>query len=155
MPFSFGMILGSYSDRKFTKESNMETIEHITALIIDDSPYIRTLVGTLLKKEGVKNISYAHNGEEGIKMFFETEPDIVFLDNIMPKTSGMEVLEEIRKTNPECKIVMMSSMTSVRTIEDSKDLGANFYLIKPFLPEKIRYVLDRFLKLDNLIPIAV
>jgi response regulator of citrate/malate metabolism len=129
----------------------METKEDIKVLIIDDSPYIHTMMSVLLKKEGINNIFHANNGDDGLKMFFQIEPDIIFLDNIMPKASGMEVLEKIRKSNHECKV---SSMVSTQAIEDSKTLGANYYLVKPFLPEKIRYILERFLNLENFCPVA-
>ena len=149
------MVVVELFARKFNNEALMETKEHIKALIIDDSPYIHTLMSALLKREGVKNIFHAHNGDDGLKMFIQIEPDIIFLDNIMPKTSGLEVLQAIRKSNHECKVIMISSMSSAQAIEDSKILGANYYLVKPFLPEKIRYVLDRFLKIDNLISLSI
>jgi response regulator of citrate/malate metabolism len=129
----------------------METKEHIKALIIDDSPYIHTLLNNLLRREGIRNISNAYNGDDGLKMVSDMQPDIIFLDNIMPKVSGLDVLKGIRDKNYDCKIIMISSMSSVQAIEDSKALGVNYYLIKPFLAEKIRYVLERFLNLNSLI----
>jgi two-component system, chemotaxis family, chemotaxis protein CheY len=133
----------------------MEIKENIKALIIDDSPYMHALMNALLKKEGISHIFHAHNGDDGLQMFFQIEPDIIFLDNIMPKTSGMEVLEELRKSNHDCKVIMMSSMASVKAIEDSKNFGVNYYLVKPFLPEKIRYIINRFLTSDNLVRLAI
>jgi response regulator of citrate/malate metabolism len=127
----------------------METTENMKALIIDDSPYIHTLLDAILKKEGITDITHGYSGDEGIKLFSEVQPDIIFLDNIMPKTSGMEVLEQIRQSDSECKIIMISSMSSINAIEESKVLGANYYLIKPFIPEKIKYVLQRFLNMNS------
>lgn len=130
----------------------METKENIKALIIDDSPYVHTLLNSLLRREGIRNICSAYNCDDGLKMVFATQPDIIFLDNIMPKTSGMEVLKAIRESRLECKVIMISSMSSMQVIEDSKTLGANYYLVKPFLTEKIRYILERFLNLNSFIP---
>lgn len=133
----------------------MKTTTDLKVLIIDDSSYMHTFIGTLLKKEGIQRLYHAMNGEEGIDIFNEVQPDVVFLDNIMPKTTGLEVLEIIRKSNKESKIIMTSSITSSRTIELSKELGANYYLVKPFMPDMIRTLFIRFFPNSKLVATPV
>ncbi|MDI6779204.1 MAG: response regulator [Bacteroidota bacterium] len=130
----------------------MKTITDLKVLIVDDSSYMHTFIGTILKREGIKHLYHAMNGEEGINLFNEVQPDVVFLDNIMPKTSGLEVLEIIRKSNKESKIIMTSSITSTRSIELSKELGANYYLVKPFIPDMIRTLFNRFFPNNVIVP---
>jgi CheY-like chemotaxis protein len=136
------------------EKKKMATKEDIKVLVVDDSPYIHILMTSLLRKEGIAHVFHALNGDDGLRTFIEAQPDIVFLDIIMPKTTGLEVLEELRKLNKECIVVMITSLASEKALDEAKDLGANYYLIKPFLPEKIHYVLERFLNL-NLIPATV
>ncbi|MFA6541026.1 MAG: response regulator [Bacteroidota bacterium] len=112
-------------------------------LIVDDSAYNRTLLAAILKKKNLQT-EIAENGEEAIAKFKELKPDIVFLDNMMPKISGIDALREMKKINPDCIGIMLTALSSMEDVQLAKEAGANGYLLKPFEIEKIYGVLKKF-----------
>lgn len=101
-------------------------------LIVDDSEYIRTIMTTLFKKAGITKIHIAADGGVAIDKYKEVKPDIIILDVMLPKKSGMEVLKEIRSTDTETKVIMISSLATQEFIKEAKEAGANYYFIKPY-----------------------
>ena len=92
-----------------------------------------------LKKEGY-DVLLARNGEEGLKMIKETEPDLVLLDIIMPKMSGFQVMEEMNKEEKLKKIpvIIISNSGQPVEINRAQELGAKDWLIKTeFDPKEV------------------
>ncbi|MBW7887735.1 MAG: response regulator [Bacteroidetes bacterium] len=114
-----------------------------TALIVDDSAYNRTYLSALLKKKGLK-VELADNGEDAVKKFSEIKPDIVFLDYIMPKKSGVEALREMKAVEPNVVAIMLTSISASDEVIAAKQAGANSYVLKPYTPEKIFEILKKF-----------
>ena len=113
----------------------------ISVLIVDDSVHVRTLLSVLMKKEGIVKVSQAIDGEEALTVFNQAKPTIVFLDYMLPKLSGMEVLKKIRATDSKVKIVMMSAVSTPSVVQMAKENGASYYLIKPYSHEKLLEVM--------------
>jgi two-component system chemotaxis response regulator CheY len=118
--------------------------QQLKVLVVDDSTYIRNLLGIILRKEGMI-VHYAEDGVEALEKFKEVHPHIVFLDNLMPRMNGIEALREMKKINPEVKAVMVSSLSAHDSVMDSKAAGAAYYILKPFTPEKVKDILKRIL----------
>ncbi len=99
-------------------------------LIVDDDPDVREIVRQVLTLEGYA-VSEAATGLEGIQAWKRHEPALVILDIVMPKISGLQVLEQIRQRS-DTPVVMLTRKSS----EDDKvrafELGADDYLSKPF-----------------------
>ena len=112
-------------------------------LLIDDSMHVRLLVRTALKKLGFSEILEASDGEEGWRLFQETSPDLIFLDQIMPRMNGAEVLKKIREQNADTRVIILSSLTNTEKILEVKEIGADYYILKPFTREKISDVLSQ------------
>jgi len=118
------------------------------ALIVDDSLYNRTLLNAILKKKGLTT-ELAENGADGVEKFKVFQPDIVFLDYIMPKKSGVEALAEMKKLNPNFIGVMLTSISATEDVQEAKAAGANGYILKPYEAEKIYEVLKNSTLLRN------
>lgn len=125
------------------------TIDNVSALVIDDSDHIRTLFSMTFKKMGITNVQFASDGEEGVLRYRTLKPSITFLDNMLPKLSGMEVLKEIRKTNPDAVVVMVSSVSNLETVQEAKRNGASYYLVKPYTPAKIVEIMQKLLNIEG------
>jgi two-component system chemotaxis response regulator CheY len=125
-------------------------IEDVSVLVVDDSDHIRTLFAMTLKKIGIKKIHYAADGAEGLMRYTQDKPTITFLDNMLPKMSGMEVLREIRMVKPDAIVVIVSAVSNIEAIQDAKSKGASYYLVKPYLPARIIEVMNKLLKLEGL-----
>ncbi len=102
-----------------------------TVLIIEDDKFLRRACEVSLKKRGFTVLT-ANDGEEGLQQAREGTPDIILLDMLMPKLSGMETLEALKKDEKMCHIpvVILSNSSFDAKVEMAKSLGAVGYLVK-------------------------
>lgn len=109
-----------------------------TVLICDDEPYILESVSYVVKRAGF-NVLTAEDGEEALKIAWEQKPDLIFLDVEMPKKSGYEVCEALKKEEPtrEIYIIMLTARGQVTDEKKGYEVGANEYITKPFSPRKL------------------
>ena len=114
-----------------------------TALIIDDSEINRDIISAYLEDEDYTIFSAA-DGQEGIEEFKANKPFITFLDIVMPKMTGLVVLEKIKALDSKAIVVMVSSYVSKQNIQKAKDLKADWFLIKPFSRQKFLETLRKF-----------
>ena len=114
-----------------------------TALIIDDSEINRDIISAYLEDEDYEIFS-ASDGLEGIEEFKVNKPFITFLDIVMPKMTGLVVLEKIKALDPKAIVVMVSSYVSKQNIQKAKDLKADWFLRKPFSRQKFLETLRKF-----------
>ena len=106
-------------------------------LIVDDDSELRSHLLEILKQEGFSTDSAASAGEALDKN--ETkEFDLVLLDFMMPRMTGIDALQEIRKKRPKTKVIMITAFATVENAVDAVRKGASDYISKPF---KIRELL--------------
>jgi len=114
-------------------------------LIVDDEVMIVRTVKAYLDQEGFKTYT-ARDGEEALRAFAETGPDLIVLDLMLPKLSGIEVTKKIRTTST-VPIIMLTAKVAETDRVIGLELGADDYVIKPFSPRelvaRIRAVLRR------------
>ena len=119
-----------------------------TILVAEDDAALRRLFSTILQAYGYKVI-LAQDGEEAIKKFADNRDKIqlIMLDMIMPKKSGKEVFDIIRKMRPDIKTLFSSGYTADRIDKDNMSKGGFDFIMKPVSPKellkKIREVLDK------------
>ncbi|BDU49503.1 response regulator [Haliovirga abyssi] len=107
-------------------------------LIVDDMLFMRVTLKKMLEEVGFEVVAEAENGEDGIAKYKKFLPDIVTLDITMPEMNGIEALEEIKKINPDVKVVMISAMGQQPNVIKAVKLGAKGFIVKPFKIEKIK-----------------
>ncbi|MEO8720272.1 MAG: response regulator [Ginsengibacter sp.] len=110
-------------------------------LIVDDEAHIRMLLEQTLEEledDGV-NFYSAQNGEEAFKIIQTEEPQLVFLDVMMPKMNGMEVCRKVKKELNLDKvfIVLLTAKGQELDRQKGQEVGADLYMTKPFDPEVI------------------
>jgi two-component system response regulator HydG len=113
-------------------------------LIEDDLTFTRILEG-FLGKHGHR-ITVEHKAKDGLKTFHSKAFDMVLLDYRLPDATGMEILTEIKKANPEVPVVIMTSFNDIRTAVKAIKSGALEYITKPVNPEELLMVVDQALK---------
>jgi len=112
--------------------------EKIRLLIVDDIPETRENLRKLLFFESdIDVVGAATNGEEGIQMALELQPDIVLMDINMPGVDGITASERISQQVPLCQIVMMSVQGEADYLRRSMLAGAREFLIKPFSSDEL------------------
>ena len=117
-----------------------------TILIIDDSPFIKRQITELTQKYDYRVMGHAVNGEEGIRMFTEMKPDLTILDIVMPGIDGMETASVLLQEEPGARILMLSSICDVETIDEVKSLGLKFLIPKPIEPEVLLVTMEMLMK---------
>jgi DNA-binding response OmpR family regulator len=104
-------------------------------LIVDDEPNIREVVGLYLRRDGHAVVAAA-DGEEALELFRTSDPDLVVLDLMLPKVSGLEVC---RRMQAERRVPLI--MLTARGAEEERivglGLGADDYVVKPFSPREL------------------
>ncbi len=102
-----------------------------TVLVIDDDPYIRELVGTLLQNEGFP-VQEARNGREALQKLNETKIDLCVLDLMMPEMDGFEFCRHARRYYEDLPILMLTAKGEISQKAKGFELGTDDYLTKPF-----------------------
>jgi DNA-binding response OmpR family regulator len=104
-------------------------------LIVDDEPNIREVVGLYLRRDGHTIVSAA-DGEEALEVFGESKPDLVVLDLMLPKMSGLEVCRRMR-ANWRVPLIMLTARGEEEERIVGLSLGADDYVVKPFSPREL------------------
>ena len=106
-----------------------------TLLFIEDDEAIRTALRLVLEDEGYE-VAVAGDGETGIKIFGQIEPDLVLLDLRLPDISGFEVCRAIRRTSIT-PVIMVTAQTDTSDLVNGFDAGADDYVTKPVVPKEL------------------
>ena len=88
-------------------------------------------------------VAEADNGETALERFRETRPDLVTMDIVMPKRSGIEALQDIMTEDPEARVIMVSALGQDSLVLDAVQSGARDFIVKPFKEEKVLEVVER------------
>lgn len=121
--------------------------ENKRILVCDDDPLLADLVEYRLAGRGYE-VLVARDGGEALALLREVRPDAIVLDAMMPVIDGYEVLRRVRE-NPDLAtvpIIMLTARKQERDIVEALELGANDYMIKPFIPEELVVRLGRLLE---------
>lgn len=97
-------------------------------LIIDDDDDLCQMLKVILS-ESFDNIQYAHNLEMGKSLLGQVMPDVVFLDNNLPDGSGLSMIQYIKGTLPDARVILITAMDNSR--EEALKSGADVFLEKP------------------------
>ena len=113
-----------------------------SVLIADDSDSIRLVLNDILAIGNYTIAGEAVDGEDTIKKFYETKPDLLLLDLAMPKKDGLTVVKELTKTHPAVKIILITASDDQKIIQKCLDEGALAYISKPFDFDKVLKVIQ-------------
>lgn len=111
-------------------------MEKLNVAIADDNEKMVEILGRMIEADkDLELVGKAHNGEEICSIIKEKEPDVVVLDIIMPKVDGLSVMERFNHDST-CKktptFIVVSAVGQERITEDAFNLGADYYMLKPF-----------------------
>ncbi len=126
----------------------MNTLPKI--LIIDDEPIIHTILESLLDSDDLQ-LLFAKNGEEGLKMAHEHQPDAILLDIMMPGMDGFETCTRIRETPElaEIPIIMITALDDRASRLNGLRAGADDFLTKPFDGLEIQIRVKNIMRLNR------
>lgn len=101
-----------------------------SALIVDDEPHVRVYLRMLLKQLGIEQIWEASDGLQAVEMFRIEHPEVVLLDIVMPGQLGPNVVDDLRRIDPDVSVIVVTSQIAQKTVEDMHSKGAIAYVLK-------------------------
>lgn len=106
-------------------------------LIVDDSPFMRTLVRNILAPKGYEIVGEAGDGVAAVEAYKRLKPDLVTMDLVMPNLDGIGALKQIRQMDVAARIVMVSAVGQHTKMLEAMHEGASGYVVKPFQADKM------------------
>jgi len=119
----------------------------VRILVIDDDDLLTELVSFTLEAHG-HEVETAADGETGLDRAMREPVDLVVLDGILPGLDGLEVLRQLRgePRTAGLPVIMLSARKDERDVVGGLSLGAEDYLVKPFIPEELAVRIDKTLQ---------
>lgn len=106
-------------------------------LVVDDAAFMRMMIRDILTKNGYEVVGEANDGAQAIEKFKEHRPDLVTMDITMPEMDGIQALKEIKKVDPNAKVIMCSAMGQQAMVIDAIQAGAKDFIVKPFQSDRV------------------
>lgn len=126
-----------------------DQLKQLSALVVDDNPFMRNLLAGLVRKVGVGEIHVAADGRQAIDEIPYLRPDVIFTDWLMPGVSGKEFVKWVRQSpnspNDEVPIILITGAGSRPEIRAARDVGVNEFIVKPVSVQTLAARLDTVL----------
>ena len=117
-------------------------ISEAKILVGDDSILARKQLIDILTEYGGTNFIEAANGQDAIDKYNQENPDIVFLDIVMPVKDGIAATTEIMNANKSAIIIIVSSIGTKDQLKSAIEAGAKDFIQKPFSKDQIKQIVD-------------
>jgi DNA-binding NtrC family response regulator len=105
-------------------------------LVVDDEENISSYLAELFRLEGW-TVDTAFDGYEGVKLAADQDYDVIIMDILMPRMTGIEATREIMKRKPGSKIIVITGAPYRKQAEEAMECGARLFIKKPFASDKI------------------
>lgn len=107
-----------------------------TVLIVDDDLKLLKMLQRTLTYEGLNTLT-AVNGQEALAAIHTHKPEVVILDWMMPKVSGLDVVRQLRTEDNQTMVLMLTARDAIENRVEGLESGADDYLVKPFAPAEL------------------
>ena len=118
-----------------------EQTKKLSAMVVEDEKVTNELLSSTFKNFFSK-VESCFNGEDALSVYKRTEPDVVFVDIVMPGMDGIELSRQIRELNPTQIIIVISASNDIEKISESIEVGVNSFIQKPIDTKKIIELLN-------------
>ena len=114
-----------------------------TVLIADDASFMRQMIRDIIEPEGYEVVGEAADGVDVVEKFRELHPDLVMMDIVMPKRSGIDAVKAIKGEDPNASVVMCSALGQETLVMEAIQAGAKDFIVKPFKPDAVIATLSK------------
>ena len=115
-------------------------------LVADDARFMRQLIREIIEPEGFEVVGEAADGRAAVEEFQKLQPDLVTMDIVMPKRSGIDAVKAIIEIAPKATVVMCSALGQETLVMEAIQAGAKDFIVKPFKPEAVLATLKKVLE---------
>ncbi|MBW2267734.1 MAG: response regulator [Deltaproteobacteria bacterium] len=115
-------------------------------LVADDASFMRQMIREIIEAEGHEVVAEASDGVEAVACFKEHHPDLVTMDIVMPRCSGIDAVKGIRELDTTVAVVMCSALGQESLVTEAMEAGATDFIVKPFKPDTVVETLARALE---------
>jgi two-component system chemotaxis response regulator CheY len=115
-------------------------------LIADDASFMRQMIREIIEPEGHEVVGEATNGIEAVDLYNELTPDLVTMDIVMPKRSGIDAVKAILSQHPTACVVMCSALGQETLVMEALQAGARDFIVKPFKPDSVVSTISKILE---------
>jgi two-component system chemotaxis response regulator CheY len=116
-----------------------------SALIVDDEAHVRVYLRMLLQSLGVPTVWEASDGKEAVELYALHRPQVVLLDLAMPVVAGEQVFRNLQAIDPDVAVIVVTSQSSLKSVQAIHELGAIAYLLKHTPREQMEKTLNEAL----------
>ena len=118
-------------------------------LIADDAAFTLQMIREIVEAEEHEVVGEASDGDEAVEEFKRLHPDVVTMDIVMPRRSGIDAVREIVELDPKARIVMCSAHGQEMLVQEALDAGAMRFILKPFQPDAVVSTIREVLEKDD------
>lgn len=115
----------------------------LRVMVVDDALFMRNMLKDIFVRAGFEVVAEAENGEMALGLYLETGPDLVTMDIVMPKKSGIDALQEIMAIDPDACVVMVSALGQDSLVLEAVESGARDFIVKPFKEDNVLEIVKR------------
>ncbi|MGD9019580.1 MAG: response regulator [Desulfuromonadales bacterium] len=120
----------------------------IRVMVVDDALFMRNILKDIFVRHGYEVVAEAENGDTALQLYQESNPDLVTMDIVMPKKSGIEALQEIMAADPDAHVIMVSALGQDALVLEAVEAGARDFIVKPFKEDKVLETVRRVVGQD-------
>jgi len=118
-------------------------------LVADDASFMRQMIREIVESEGHEVVAEASDGIEAIEQFKQHHPDVVTMDIVMPRRSGIDAVKGILECDPTARVVMCSALGQETLVTEALQAGAHDFIVKPFKPDSVINTLKKVLEKEE------
>ena len=114
-----------------------------TVLVVDDVAFVRKTLTDILSEGHYQVVGEASDGAEAIAMYQKLRPDVVTMDVVMPKASGIDAARTICRMDKNARVIIISAMSQESLVMEAIAAGCKDYVLKPFTAQDILRAVER------------
>jgi two-component system, chemotaxis family, chemotaxis protein CheY len=115
-------------------------------LVADDASFMRQMIREIVEAEGHEVVGEASDGDEAVEEWKRLHPDVVTMDIVMPRRSGIDAVKGIIEIDAKACIVMCSALGQETLVQEALQAGARDFIVKPFKPDSVIATLSKVLE---------
>jgi len=115
-------------------------------LVADDASFMRQMIREIVEAEGHEVVAEASDGVEAIDMFRAHHPELITMDIVMPRRSGIDAVKGILELDAGANIVMCSALGQETLVTEALQAGAKDFIVKPFKPDSVIKTIGKVLE---------